>query len=127
MSFVWLYRWLIYWSVEVSVASKLMFGSWSVFSFSYNHGVFSKIPTEGFPENSAGYQTTKYLKVSGSGGLTFNKTSRSILFNKKGFTIYVQTDKGIYKPGQTGKLHGITFRSDKLGPFLYEPRTGLLF
>ena len=74
----------------------------------------SKIPTEGFPENSAGYKTTKYLKMSGSGGLTFDKTSRSILFDNKGFTIYVQTDKGIYKPGQTGKLRGITFRSDKL-------------
>ncbi|CAB4022747.1 CD109 antigen-like, partial [Paramuricea clavata] len=61
-----------------------------------------QIPSEGFPENSVSYQTTKHLEVIGSGGLTFNETkSRSVKFVKKGVTIYVQTDKGIYKPGQT--------------------------
>ena len=29
--------------------------------------------------------------------------SNEIYFNEKGFSVYVQTDKGIYKPGQTGK------------------------
>ena len=66
--------------------------------------MLAQIPSEGFPENSANYLTTKRLEVTGSGGLTFNKTMESsIKFEMKGFTIYVQTDKGIYKPGQTGK------------------------
>ena len=105
--------WLIGSSVGWSDGS---FVNWSVGQFEYfplsYFRVFSKIPREGFPENSDGYQTTKYLEVTGSGGLTFNKTSRSITFNKKGFTIYVQTDKGIYKPGQTGKFRWNIFTSD---------------
>ena len=51
------------------------------------------------------YNTKKYLEVIGSGGLTFNSSqSWSIVLDNKGFTIYIQTDKGIYKPGQTGKF-----------------------
>ena len=61
------------------------------------------IPTEGIPESSDDWRASQHvLQVNGSGGLTFNeRTSHSIEFVKKGFTIYIQTDKGIYKPGQT--------------------------
>ncbi|KAK3746400.1 hypothetical protein QZH41_018213, partial [Actinostola sp. cb2023] len=40
------------------------------------------------------------LTVNGSGGLTFFNESY-IEFRSKGMLIYVQMDKGIYKPGQT--------------------------
>ena len=41
------------------------------------------------------------LSVNGSGGLTFQE-EKLVMFKEKGLSIYVQTDKGIYKPGQTG-------------------------
>ena len=45
----------------------------------------------------------KNIRVIGSGGLTFNET-KSVNFDVKGLKIYIQTDKGIYKPGQTGEM-----------------------
>jgi uncharacterized protein YfaS (alpha-2-macroglobulin family) len=66
--------------------------------------LFSQIPSDGFPESDS-QKDQHVLRVTGSGGLTFNVTElHSIMFDKKGFTVYVQTDKGIYKPGQTGKF-----------------------
>ena len=43
------------------------------------------------------------LSVNGTGGATFSKT-KYLRFVQKGFTIYIQTDKAVYKPGQTGML-----------------------
>jgi len=42
------------------------------------------------------------LSVNGTGGAKFSEL-RYIHFMAKGFTIYIQTDKAIYKPGQNGK------------------------
>ncbi|XP_015780239.1 PREDICTED: CD109 antigen-like [Acropora digitifera] len=42
---------------------------------------------------------TYKLSVNGSGGTGFSET-RYIYFKEKGFTIYIQTDKAVYKPGQ---------------------------
>jgi len=39
--------------------------------------------------------------VNGTGGLTFYNVSY-LTFREKGMSIYVQMDKGIYKPGQKG-------------------------
>lgn len=39
------------------------------------------------------------LSVNGTGGVEFSE-SRYIRFMEKGFTIYIQTDKAVYKPGQ---------------------------
>ena len=43
------------------------------------------------------------LSVNGTGGVEFSE-SRYIRFMEKGFTIYIQTDKAVYKPGQNGRL-----------------------
>ncbi|CAB4017257.1 CD109 antigen-like, partial [Paramuricea clavata] len=60
------------------------------------------IPFEGFPRDSNRYNIRKQLRVTGTGGLTFNTTqTNGVFFNTKGFSIYVQTDKGVYKPSQT--------------------------
>ena len=47
-------------------------------------------------------QASYELSVNGTGGLQFSEKSY-IQFREKGFSIYIQTDKGIYKPGQTGE------------------------
>ena len=69
--------------------------------------MFSQIPLQGFPKDSNQYKNKKELRIVGSGGLTFNTTQKygGLFFNMKGFSIYVQTDKGVYKPSQTGKVH----------------------
>jgi len=41
------------------------------------------------------------LAVSGSGGLTFSNNT-SIEIKAKSLSLFVQTDKAIYKPGQKG-------------------------
>ena len=42
------------------------------------------------------------LRVTGSGGLTFrNETSLKV--DQKCVSVFIQTDKGIYKPGQTSR------------------------
>ena len=46
---------------------------------------------------------TYKLSVNGSGGTGFSET-RYIHFEEKGFAIYIQTDKAVYKPGQNGRL-----------------------
>ena len=46
------------------------------------------------------------LSVNGSGGLQFQEET-SVTFKQKGLSIYIQTDKGIYKPGQTGKTRNL--------------------
>ena len=67
--------------------------------------VFCQIPFQGFPRDSNRYNIRKQLRVTGSGGLTFNTTQTyGVFFNTKGFSIYVQTDKGVYKPSQTGEM-----------------------
>jgi len=60
--------------------------------------VFLQIPHGMVPSSSYSYQ----LSVNGTGGAKFSEL-RYIRFKEKGFTIYIQTDKAIYKPGQNGK------------------------
>lgn len=40
------------------------------------------------------------LSVNGQGGLTFSNYTK-LKYNKKSSSILIQTDKAIYKPGQT--------------------------
>uniref|UniRef100_A0A4D5R9R7 TEP1-F n=1 Tax=Scolopendra viridis TaxID=118503 RepID=A0A4D5R9R7_SCOVI len=40
-----------------------------------------------------------HLNVQGSGGIEFNKTE-SVNFNSKSYSVFIQTDKAIYQPGQ---------------------------
>ena len=42
------------------------------------------------------------LEIEGSGGLTFNET-KDVRLEPKVTSVYIQTDKAVYKPGQTGK------------------------
>jgi CD109 antigen len=63
--------------------------------YSINFKIYFKIPSG---LSYGGYN----FFVNGSGGLTFQNKSY-IEFRPKGMSIYVQMDKGIYKPGQTGK------------------------
>nr|BAR45615.1 thioester-containing protein 4 [Scolopendra japonica] len=39
------------------------------------------------------------LNVQGSGGIVFNKTE-TVNFNSKSYSVFIQTDKAIYQPGQ---------------------------
>ena len=48
--------------------------------------------------NNQGYK----LEVSGTGALTFNG-SQIVSIEEKSFSVYIQTDKSIYKPGQKGE------------------------
>ena len=51
------------------------------------------------------------LRVTGSGGLTFtNETNLTV--DQKCVSMFVQTDKGIYKPGQTGTPVCLVFYED---------------
>ena len=43
------------------------------------------------------------LRVRGTGGLTFENQTR-INLQAKSISIFIQTDKATYKPGQTGTL-----------------------
>lgn len=61
-------------------------GTTSEMTLQIPHGMF-------FPSK------TYKLSVNGSGGTGFSET-RYIYFKEKGFTIYIQTDKAVYKPGQ---------------------------
>lgn len=51
---------------------------------------------------SSSFYNYYQLSVNGTGGADFSEL-RYIRFMEKGFTIYIQTDKAIYKPGQNGK------------------------
>ena len=46
---------------------------------------------------------TYTLSVNGTGGTNFSET-KYVRFMEKGFSIYIQTDKAVYKPGQKGNL-----------------------
>ena len=47
---------------------------------------------------------TYMLKVAGTGGgITAFEESKNLVFKREGFAILVQSDKAIYKPGQTSK------------------------
>ena len=41
------------------------------------------------------------LRVTGSGGLTFMDET-TLIVDQKCVSVFIQTDKGMYKPGQTG-------------------------
>lgn len=51
------------------------------------------------------------IRVEGSGDVTFNKSS-DVSLSDKAFSIFVQTDKAIYKPGQTVKLRALAMNPD---------------
>ena len=42
------------------------------------------------------------IKVTGSGGLSFTNET-SLHYQAKSISIFIQTDKAMYKPGQTGR------------------------
>ncbi|RWS07950.1 CD109 antigen-like protein, partial [Dinothrombium tinctorium] len=58
------------------------------------------------------------LTVVGSGGLSFRNETR-ISFEQKSYSVFIQTDKAIYKPGQTVK-----FRAVIVNPSLIPTVTG---
>ncbi|XP_013382628.1 CD109 antigen-like isoform X1 [Lingula anatina] len=51
------------------------------------------------------------LRVVGSGGLRFRNESQ-LAYKSKGMSIFVQTDKAIYKPGQTVRLRALAVYPD---------------
>ncbi|XP_078364931.1 CD109 antigen-like isoform X2 [Oculina patagonica] len=59
----------------------------------------SKEMTLQIPHGVAFTSVQYQLSVNGTGGVKFSEL-RYIRFMEKGFTIYIQTDKAIYKPGQ---------------------------
>ncbi|KAH3873347.1 hypothetical protein DPMN_036581 [Dreissena polymorpha] len=67
------------------------------------------------------------LEVKGSGGLTFSET-KDVLLEPKVTSVYMQTDKAVYKPGQTVhfRVFGVTADLrvvfDKLHVELYDPK-----
>ena len=46
-----------------------------------------------------------HLRVNGTGALTFYNESARLQFQDKRISIFIQTDKAIYKPGQMGEFH----------------------
>ncbi|XP_053383073.1 CD109 antigen-like [Mercenaria mercenaria] len=66
------------------------------------------------------------LKLSGTGGLSFSET-KSVSFESKSSSVFIQTDKAIYKPGQTvnfrvfGVNPELKVIFDKLKVELYDP------
>ena len=55
------------------------------------------------PYGVASTTVTYTLSVNGTGGTNFSET-KYVRFMEKGFSIYIQTDKAVYKPGQKGNL-----------------------
>lgn len=51
------------------------------------------------PYGVASTTVTYSLSVNGTGGTNFSET-KYVRFMEKGFSIYIQTDKAVYKPGQ---------------------------
>lgn len=51
------------------------------------------------PYGVASTTVTYTLSVNGTGGTNFSET-KYVRFMEKGFSIYIQTDKAVYKPGQ---------------------------
>ncbi|XP_071958012.1 CD109 antigen-like [Antedon mediterranea] len=62
------------------------------------------------PDGASASGTYK-LQVLGTGGVTFNE-EKTLKFVSKGFSIYIQTDKAIYKPGQTIKYRIFAINPD---------------
>lgn len=55
-------------------------------------------------KNQAGTSSSSYeVRVKAIGDVNFDRTAAMTL-EEKSFSIFVQTDKAIYKPGQTGKF-----------------------
>ena len=55
-----------------------------------------------------------FIKIKGTGGLEFENTTQGITYQEKSSTILVQTDKAIYKPGQTGTCCWLLFQVQRL-------------
>lgn len=68
-----------------------------------NSDTFTKGPSKEItlqvPHGVALTTVTYDLSVNGTGGAKFSKT-KYVRFVEKGFSIYIQTDKAVYKPGQ---------------------------
>jgi CD109 antigen len=74
---------------------------------------------------------TYALNATGSGGLTFSN-STTVQVNSKCMSVFIQTDKGIYKPGQTVQMRIIAYKPSLL-PFsgnvtvtVMDPNTNLV-
>ncbi|KAL8559556.1 hypothetical protein ACOMHN_018719 [Nucella lapillus] len=67
-----------------------------------------------------------HLRVVGTGGITFNE-SATITLDNKYFSIFVQTDKAKYKPGQSVKFRvlamnpDLTIRQDPIDIYVRDP------
>ncbi|KAJ7374575.1 hypothetical protein OS493_004913 [Desmophyllum pertusum] len=87
---------------SVNVACGIM-GTKQKIMIASQSGTFSKGPTKEItlqiPHGVASTSVQYQLSVNGTGGAKFSEM-KYIRFEEKGFTIYIQTDKAIYKPGQ---------------------------
>ncbi|XP_067663894.1 CD109 antigen-like isoform X3 [Haliotis asinina] len=94
---------------NVNVKATLAKGTQSIASASglltqgQPQSITIKVPTD---LGSGSYK----LKVTGSGGLTFSNET-TLTFNHKSMSILIQTDKAMYKPGQT-----VNFRAFSMFP-----------
>jgi hypothetical protein len=44
------------------------------------------------------------IQVSGSGGISFRKTARNVRVTSKATSLFIQTDRPVYKPGDLGNI-----------------------
>ena len=63
------------------------------------------------------YQPYYQVHVKGEGQDVYFKHSTQVQFEQKAFSTFIQTDKGMYKPGQKGETVNCT-RHDVLGIIL---------
>lgn len=80
------------------------------------HFSFIKVPTQ---ITQASGSKDFDLKVSGTGGLSFTDTKK-VTFDQKSASVFIQTDKAIYKPGQTGWLPIVIYKMTFIWSFNIE-------
>ncbi|EDO32952.1 predicted protein [Nematostella vectensis] len=83
-------------TAEIASETKSLIENTAVFSQGNTGNLDLKVPF-----NEAVSSENYYLTVNGSGGLEFSEKSY-VRFRENGFSLNIQTDKGVYKPGQTG-------------------------
>ncbi|XP_048577208.1 CD109 antigen isoform X2 [Nematostella vectensis] len=85
-------------TAEIASETKSLIENTAVFSQGNTGNLDLKVPF-----NEAVSSENYYLTVNGSGGLEFSEKSY-VRFRENGFSLNIQTDKGVYKPGQTVKM-----------------------
>ncbi|XP_072168556.1 CD109 antigen-like [Diadema setosum] len=102
----------------VSVEASITKDGRVVTSGELSQGVGTERLTLQIPTDSVPGEDYK-LTIVGSGGLTINETKR-IFFDVEHFSIFVQSDKAIYKPGQTVRFRVMAIYPNLrpyIGPF----------